>query len=334
MRKVSEVIEIAKKKTQKIITEYLHKEQTLTMYEFEKQYNNVLFGQTSFYSFVDELVKTSNKDKRTIEYYISNTNKLKTFRKELSFADITIEFVESYKKYLLTDYKNPQTGKTNSLVTSERVVRFIKSMINEAYNRGVIPDNKICDKLESKNVTVEHEYLVVEELKKLEDLYYTSNLKDNEKRNLRGFLFGCYTGLRKGDIIDLKYSHIKQIDNETYIDKLMKKGETKKRLIIPLSNKAIKLLNSGLPNENVFNIYAGSGNLSKILNQLLIKAGVPKTVSLHTSRRTHATINSILGVNDFTNQKLMVHSKVTTTQLYTNIVDKQKIEAVKMWDSF
>ncbi len=329
----NKVIQLSISKAQKIIIDFLHRNQILTINEFERQFNNNSYGLTSFYSFVNDVIKSSSgKDKQTTDFYKFSIGKLKTFRSELSFADITVDFVENYKHYLITDYRNSQTKKPNSMVTAERAVRFIKGMIKEAFRRGVVNDKSICDKIQSKQVINEQEFLTINELKKLENLYGNAKLETGEEKILRGFLFACYTGLRKSDIIDLKYSQLKEIHDEIFIVKKAIKG--KKDTILPLSDKAKKLIGEGLPNQKVFQVSINSGYLSKILCELVLKVDIDKKIKFHTSRRTHGSINSMLGINAFTSQKLLNHSSVTTTQLYTKIADQQKIEAIKKWDTF
>ena len=56
--------------------------------------------------------------------------------------------------------------------------------------------------------------------------------------------------------------------------------------------------------------------------------------TFHSARHTCATMMLTLGVDLYTVSKLLGHRRVTTTQIYGNIVDKKKREAVNMIPDF
>ena len=58
------------------------------------------------------------------------------------------------------------------------------------------------------------------------------------------------------------------------------------------------------------------------------KAGIEKQLSWHVARRTCPTLLHELGTDIFTIQKICGHSKIATTQLYTNVSDQRLRAAV------
>lgn len=64
------------------------------------------------------------------------------------------------------------------------------------------------------------------------------------------------------------------------------------------------------------------------------RLGIDKHITFHRSRHTFATMMLTLGVDIYTVSKLLGHSRVTTTQIYGNIVDQKKREAVDMIPDF
>ena len=73
-------------------------------------------------------------------------------------------------------------------------------------------------------------------------------------------------------------------------------------------------------------------------NHLRLPYSIPKSfallLSFHMARHTCATMMLTLGVDLYTVSKLLGHRRVTTTQIYGNIVDKKKREAVDMIPDF
>ena len=62
-------------------------------------------------------------------------------------------------------------------------------------------------------------------------------------------------------------------------------------------------------------------------------ADIKKHISFHCSRHTFATMMLTLGVDIYTTSKLLGHSNVSTTQIYSKIVDEKKVEAVNKVDN-
>ena len=63
------------------------------------------------------------------------------------------------------------------------------------------------------------------------------------------------------------------------------------------------------------------------------KAEINKKISFHCSRHTFATMMITLGADIFTTSKLLGHANITTTQIYSKIIDKKKVEAVNLVDN-
>jgi site-specific recombinase XerD len=61
-----------------------------------------------------------------------------------------------------------------------------------------------------------------------------------------------------------------------------------------------------------------------------MKAGITKDVTFHTSRHTFAVLMLDLGAEIYTVSKLLGHKELKTTQIYSNILDKKKQEAVNL----
>ena len=64
------------------------------------------------------------------------------------------------------------------------------------------------------------------------------------------------------------------------------------------------------------------------MKKLLIKAaGITKHITFHCFRHTFATLQLANGTDIYTISKMLGHTKVETTQIYTKIVDQKKENA-------
>ena len=53
---------------------------------------------------------------------------------------------------------------------------------------------------------------------------------------------------------------------------------------------------------------------------------------MHCARHTFATTLLTMGVDLYTTSKLLGHQNITTTQVYAEIVNRKKVEAVSLLD--
>ena len=65
------------------------------------------------------------------------------------------------------------------------------------------------------------------------------------------------------------------------------------------------------------------------LKQWIAEAGIKKHITFHVSRHTFATLQVAEGTDIYTVSHLLTHANVGTTQIYADIVDKSKRDAVE-----
>ena len=56
-------------------------------------------------------------------------------------------------------------------------------------------------------------------------------------------------------------------------------------------------------------------------------AGITKHITFHMSRHTYATLQLANGTDIYTVSKMLGHTNVRTTQIYTKVVDEKKENA-------
>ena len=82
----------------------------------------------------------------------------------------------------------------------------------------------------------------------------------------------------------------------------------------------------------VFESLPNDTNLTAHLKAWAAKAGISKTVTYHTSRHTFATMLLTLGADLYTVSKLLGHSQIKNTQIYAEIINRRKDDAVNLAD--
>ena len=98
--------------------------------------------------------------------------------------------------------------------------------------------------------------------------------------------------------------------------------KTEKPLHLPISDNAMKWLperGSAKGSDPVFPLYY-EGIVNRKLKIMTKQLGIDKHITFHCSRHTFATMMLTLGVDLYTMSKLLGHRRVTTTQIYGNIV--------------
>ena len=205
-------------------------------------------------------------------------------------------------------YKLIESSTKNTVIKS---VKVIKTFLNRAVDQGLITENPI-KKYKLGTIEGNREFLTQVELESLEKLYNKNELKPSELNVLRYFIFCCYTGLRYQDIKDLRYSNIV---NNKYISVEMKK--TKEYVNIPLIEKAKALIPEGkFDKQKVFRVLSDQPT-NRYLKTIMISAGIKKKISFHCARHTFATISKSQGIDYDVISKILGHSDIKTTKIYT-----------------
>ena len=272
-------------------------------------------NNSSFISFFKQEVTNSSLKNSTKRNHLSTLMLLQEFKKDITFSDLTFEFVSSFEYFL--QLKGDHTN------TIAKHMKHLKRHVNIAINKEYIEIQKYAfRKYKIKTVENKHTHLVPEELEKLEKLNLSGRYMKLQK-SLDAFLFCCYAGMRYSDFTNLSSENIVDINQETWlIYKSVKTGtEVRLPLYLLFAGKGIIILNKYRDNLEGFFRLRDNSNVNKDLLTLAKLAGLSKNISFHTARHTNATLLIYNGVNITTVQKLLGHKSVKTTQVYTNIMD-------------
>ncbi|HCJ46261.1 MAG TPA: recombinase [Prevotella sp.] len=147
------------------------------------------------------------------------------------------------------------------------------------------------------------------------------------------FLFSCFTGLRRSDILALRWNQIHHDGKRQYLSVRMKK--TGHNISVPLSKEALRCLPDKQSKPDDACVFDGicSSMLPKNIKLWAKDSGITqKTVTFHVARHTFATLILNLGADIYTVSKLLGHRDVSTTEIYAKVIDKSKDKAIHLID--
>ena len=270
---------------------------------------------TSFIAFFrNEIAKSSLKES-TKRNHLSTLELLRSYKKDVSFSELTFEFISSF------DQKKKKKGYHTNTIAKH--MKHLKRHINVAINKEYMEIQKYAfRKYKIKSVENNHTHLSPEELGKIESLELGGRFTKLEKTK-DAFLFCCYAGLRYSDFTNLSPENIVKMHQETWLIYKSVKTNTEVRLPLYLlfEGKGIEVLNKYQDDLADFFKLRDNSNVNKELLIIAKLSGLNKRISFHTARHTNATLLIYSGVNITTVQKLLGHKSVKTTQVYTNIMD-------------
>lgn len=248
--------------------------------------------------------------------------------KKRTFADITQDWVQGFRDYLEKeacawgcDYR--ERIKDHPLSKNSKLSYFnkLRACLNQAMEERIIQTNPIVGVERFKEAEGTRMYLTIEEVKTLAQT-------ECEYPNIkRAFLFSCLTGLRRSDVLRLKWGDIHKQDGYTRIIFTQKKMGGLEYLDI--SAQASELLGErGKPNENVFTDIHSPSCTNEAIKRWVLRAGINKEITFHCARHTFAVMMLDLGTDIYTVSKLLGHRELSTTQRYAKVLDKNKQKAV------
>ena len=273
----------------------------------------------TFPVFAKEYVTHSDRRESTKENLYTTITVLQEFRPGLDFKDITYTFLKDFEVYL--------REKGNGVNTVAKHLRQLRTLVNEAINQGYIhADAYPFRKYKIKQEKGRHEFLTPDELRKLENL----EINDRKLRHvLDAFLFCCYVGLRFSDFCQLKQSNFIKVNGKKWLHfKSIKTGiELRLPLHLLFEGKALAILDKY--NIAEFASLGSNSEVNKCLAQITMIARIKKHVTYHTARHTCATLLIHQGVPITTVQKLLGHTSVKTTEIYSEILSSTILRDLK-----
>ena len=244
---------------------------------------------------------------------------LQTYYKNISFSEINHQFLEDLHRKLHLHFTahDKRTGNTGSYHTNSIFGHFkvIKTYLRLAARAGI----KFQDPFQTFKVSRglgRIIYLNPQELNKMVTAWRNHEFKGSDHYSLSVFLFACYTSLRISDIKKLNHQDIFQ---GHIIIRPQKTQRTGKVVRIPLNNVSREIIQG---REGTIFQYLAEQKINKHLKGIAAILGINKNISMHVGRHTFATEFLRRGGQIHVLQKIMGHSDIKTTMIYTHLNDE------------
>lgn len=281
----------------------------------------VLFPKKTLAEYCRDLVpyQQSKSRKKSIRALVACLSHFE--RGGVQLRDVSEDWVRAFSAWLFSET-------TLSVSTVKNYFGLLKTVLNNAVKAGLLKKNPASSVRLSKTVHSEKPALCASEVKRL---FATAVKSGFETECKRAFLFSCVTALRYSDLATLEWQDISEKNGIFWLKKTQVK--TQNPVEIPLGTLAVRLLGDIKESGFVFDFSKAYCTSLVFLNNWAQSAGVRTRIGWHTARRTFATLALESGVDVFTIQRLMGHTKITTTALYAKSDGLKQSAMQKLSDS-
>jgi len=283
--------------------------------------HNVNHLNTTLFSYMNEVAKTKNKG--TVESYHSLQHHIDIcLGSKIRFKDIDKTICKKFVHYITNDAK--YCGNKIKPITQHNLVTVLRTILRSAVKDGYLSKNPFDNISIPPATRPEKDYLTLEDIAKLEHINIPTRTR---KLKLNSFLFCCFTGLRRSDVLKLKWSDIKTDESGNKVISI-EQQKTKVIVTIPLSANAIRYLpkRTELIDGTIFPV--GEDGFGAFLKECMKSAGINKKITFHSSRHTCASLLVNNDVDIYTVSKILGHRSVKTTERYAKVSVERLKDAV------
>ncbi|WP_289006176.1 site-specific integrase [uncultured Parabacteroides sp.] len=295
------------------IKEFRNPEQSQDFFAFCKEYQKLRFQE----------IQESTQDKHR-----SCLANLREFKSAITFAELDEDLLRQFVLYL-------RRKKGVKEITINKNISVIKSYLNAAKKRGLIPENpaselKLC---QCEDTTAP--CITEEELEKLVELYRNHFFSGINYDALEFFLFMCFSSLH---ITDARELRIEQIgNNDFWYVRVKMLGIRPKVVRVPISDPLRKIINhhlKGRKEGQLWDELVTDQEINKRLKYIATVAGIKKKLSAKYGRHTFATIflRKTKDINAL--KEIMGHTNIKQTYVYAHVLDQDKQDGVSAFNSF
>jgi len=249
-------------------------------------------------------------------------------RDDITFAEITPEWVQGFRDYLDNeavawghDYRKRIKDKPLAKNSKCSYFNKLRACLNQAFEERIIPTNPMRGIEGFKDEEGTRMYLTIEEVQRL---VHTPCEYPQIKS---AFLFSCLTGLRRSDVLRLRWGDVHKQGVFTRL--IFRQKKTKGQEYLDITEEAAELMGErGRSEDFVFTDVHTPTCTNRTIQEWVLRAGIDKKITFHCARHTFATMMLDLGTDIYTVSKLLGHRDLSTTQQYVKVMDKNKQAAV------
>jgi integrase/recombinase XerD len=293
-------------------------------------YSDSIIFEAAVESFFEMMAAERGASRSTLASYQAD---LKDFCHFLQHGNLTQVIVEDLQRYMVHQHEKGQRP-----TTTARRLSALRQFYGFAHAEGLIAVNPITNIQTPRKQRQLPKILSEEEVEAL--IEATTHLEPQESARLACLLEILYaTGMRVSELVTLPLSTVQRLLKQE-VPVLVIRGKGNKERLVPLSEPAIEALNTYLAvrgkfeslrhkDKWLFPSRSRAGHLTRqrfgqLLKELALLAGLnPSRVSPHVLRHAFASHLLHHGADLVSVQKLLGHSDITTTEIYTHVrIDK------------
>lgn len=311
-----------------VFVKYRLRDKEITRNLFMRAYRRPTDFNT-FYDFVTAAMKKTSVriELSTLLTHHSVISKMRSYAPDLTFDDITKEWLDDYYLYLRKELGNNDN-------TAYKNMAVLKKYVRLAYKDGYMDENPFEEWMIRK-IKTNCVYLTEEELETLVDLYRHGRLEYKLHKTLEFFLFMCFSSLHIGDV---KRLQLEQFTDTSFTYFRMKlKNRKPEPIVVPISNPLASLLREIVgPRKKgpVFESTQADQTMNRNLKEIAEIAGLNKVLTHKVGRHTFATIYLRKTKDIASLREILGHSDISETLIYAHVLDESKQEGIQCFNSF
>ena len=259
----------------------------------------VVTADMSFPDWMNAQIKAMNVRSGTVSNHRNALAHLRAYRTDFRFSDIDYAFVMGFERYL--------QAIRLAVNTVAKVMKIFRRYVNLAMDEDIFITNAFR-KYKVRQEKKEHPILTEREIKRMENV---ETATEEEARVKDTFLLALYTGLRYSDACRTRKGDVKTVGRRKWL--MMRQRKTGHEVKIPVGalfgGKAVPLIGVTAPPNARCNI---------VIKRLCKRSHIRKHITMHTARRTCASILSAKGVSLPVVQHVLGHESIATTEGYVS----------------
>ena len=254
-----------------------------------------------------------------------------TFKPNLSFAEITPTFLNSYETWMLASSK--------SITTVGIYLRHLRAMYNKAINENLVSPESYPFGRNKYIIPVGNNIkkaLTIEEIGKIFHYETLSNAWERKAKDFWCFSYLC-NGMNIMDIANLKYKNI--YDGEIHYQRSKtirtNRGKNNSLISIPILPEIQKIIttwgNKNMSDDNFIFPIIGHGmsplmikkqvqqfthQMNKYTKRMALNLGINKNVTTYVARHSFATVLKRSGAPIEAISENLGHKNISTTKSY------------------